>query len=344
VSDANGQLLKVNAEVLLTIYVGGAAIEYDFLVVKSLSVPLMLGWDFQKADVTTTSHKTQSLTWDNGTVTVAERRWTGNTRDLPPQRGHKPRHHEGSVRVRWGVTVAPRKIQAVAVMSTARGTHLVRERPVPADKRKVLVHNAVMDLVPNRPSTLYLNNLSERAVNVPKGYVRAVETAYNGPIPPVEEEKEVATEEVFTVGGEEQDPAGAAEEVPPGGPAAELPKKPPDKPRPEVDWTGVPEDLRGKVNGVLDEYQDLRAGQLGKVDLTPHRIEAIPGERPRWAQPYRASLAVRVVIAAEVKKQRDVGVISPPTRNGPSRWFGAESGRVYAVLRGLSAAQLGDGA
>jgi len=65
------------------------------------------------------------------------------------------------------------------------------------------------------------------------------------------------------------------------------------------------------VNGVLDEYQDLRAGQLGKVDLTPHRIEEIPGERPRRAQPYRASLAVRVVIAAEVKKQRDVGVIEP---------------------------------
>jgi len=98
VSDANGQLLKVNAEVLLTIYVGGAAIEYDFLVVKSLSVPLMLRWDFQKAYVTRTSPKTQSLTWDNGTVTVAARRWTGNTRDPPPQRGHKPRHHEGPVR------------------------------------------------------------------------------------------------------------------------------------------------------------------------------------------------------------------------------------------------------
>jgi len=43
VSDASGQLLEVNAEVSLTIYVGGAAMEYEFLVVKALSVPLILG-------------------------------------------------------------------------------------------------------------------------------------------------------------------------------------------------------------------------------------------------------------------------------------------------------------
>jgi len=37
-----GQLLKVNAEVSLTIFVEGTAMEYDFLVVKSPSVPLIL--------------------------------------------------------------------------------------------------------------------------------------------------------------------------------------------------------------------------------------------------------------------------------------------------------------
>jgi len=46
VSDASGQLLKVNVEVSLTIYVGGTAIEYEFLLVKEVSVPLILGWDF----------------------------------------------------------------------------------------------------------------------------------------------------------------------------------------------------------------------------------------------------------------------------------------------------------
>jgi len=58
VSEASGQLLNVNAEVSRTIYVGGTAMEYDFLVVKALSVPLILGWDFQRNYVDTTSRKT----------------------------------------------------------------------------------------------------------------------------------------------------------------------------------------------------------------------------------------------------------------------------------------------
>ena len=58
VSDASGQLLKVNAEVSLTIYVGTGAMEYEFLVVKALSVPLILGWDFQHNYVDTISPET----------------------------------------------------------------------------------------------------------------------------------------------------------------------------------------------------------------------------------------------------------------------------------------------
>jgi len=64
VSDASGQLLKVNAEVSLTIYVVGTAMEYDFLVVKALLVPLILGWDFQRNYVNTISPKTQTIGWD----------------------------------------------------------------------------------------------------------------------------------------------------------------------------------------------------------------------------------------------------------------------------------------
>jgi len=55
VRDASGQLLKVNAEVSLTIYVGVTAMKYDLLEVKSLSVPPILGWDFQRNDVDTIS-------------------------------------------------------------------------------------------------------------------------------------------------------------------------------------------------------------------------------------------------------------------------------------------------
>jgi len=128
VSDASGQLLKVNAEVSLTIYVGGTAMEYDLLAVKSLSVPLILGWDFQRNYVDTIDPKTQTIKWDDGTSTVAVRGWTGKTRPAPPRRGNKPKAQIGAIRFRKGVTVGLRCIQAVQVCCSIQGVHPVRER------------------------------------------------------------------------------------------------------------------------------------------------------------------------------------------------------------------------
>jgi len=73
----------------------------------------------------------------------------------------------------------------------------------------------------------------------------------------------------------------------------------------------VPDALRGDVDDLLEEYRALWAGRLGKVDVTPHRIEVTSGARPRRAQPYRASQASREVITKEVQRQRDLGVIEP---------------------------------
>jgi len=68
---------------------------------------------------------------------------------------------------------------------------------------------------------------------------------------------------------------------------------------------------RGAVDSLLEEYKAIWAGQLGKVDVTPHRIKVTPGARPRWAQPYRERHASRDFIAKEVQRQRDHGVIEP---------------------------------
>ena len=123
VSDASGQLLKVSAEVSLTVYVGGTAMEHDFLVVKSLSVPLILGWDFQRDYVHTIFSKTQTIKWDDGTSTVAVRRWTGNTRPAPPRRGNKPKTHIGAIRLRQRVIVGPRCVQEVQVCCSVKGVY-----------------------------------------------------------------------------------------------------------------------------------------------------------------------------------------------------------------------------
>ena len=198
VSDASGQLRKVNAEVSLTIFVGGTAMEYDFLVVKALSVPLIFGWDFQRNYVDTISPKTQTIKWDDGTSTVAVRRWTGNTRPAPPRRGNKPKAHIGAIRLRKGVTVGPRCIQAVQVCCSVKGVHLVRERPVQMNRRKVSLHNAIVEFSPGTPRSLYLANIGDAQVHLTKGYVFGTATAYNGPLQVVADEGEPGA--VLTIG------------------------------------------------------------------------------------------------------------------------------------------------
>jgi len=91
------------------------------------------------------------------------------------------------------------------------------------------------------------------------------------------------------------------------------PPHPPDKtyPKPKVHWKGVPDALRSDVDDLLEEYRSLWAGQLGKVDVTPHRIEVTSRARSRRAQPYRVSHASREVIEKEVQRQRDLRVIEP---------------------------------
>jgi len=315
VSDASGQLLKVNVEVSLTIFVGGTAMEYDFLVYKSLSVPLILGWDFQRNNIGTISPKTQTIKWDDGTSTLAVRSWTGNTRPAPPRRGNKPKFHIGAIRLRQGVTVGPRCIQAVQVSCSVKGVHLVRERPVRMSRRKVLLHNAFVEVSPDTPRSLYLTNIGDAPVHLSKGYVVGTATAYNGPLQVVANGGGPGA--VLTVGldtpsktDEEAETSRRAEE---GIDEGQPPRHPPNKtyPKPEVHWGGVPDALRGDVDDLLEEYRTLWAGQLGKVDVTPHRIEVTSGARPRRAQPYRVSHASREGIAKEVQRQRGLGLIKP---------------------------------
>jgi len=140
-------------------------------------------------------------------------------------------------------------------------------------------------------------------------------TPYNGPLHVVEEEEEQGA--VLTMGADPRDKPD--EEVKTGRQAEEgidegqPPPHQPDKtcPKPEVHWDGVPGTLRGAVDDLFEEYKALWVGQLGKDDVTPHRIKVTPGARPRRAQPYRASHASRDIIAKEMQCQRDLGVIEP---------------------------------
>jgi len=201
------------------------------------------------------------------------------------------------------------------VCCSVKGVHLVRERPVQMSRRKVLLHNAIVEFSPDTPRSLYLTNIGDAPVHLIKGYVVGTATAYDGPLHVVADEEEPGA--VLTIGtdtpGEPDEEAETSRRAEEGIDEGQPPPHPPDDtyPKPEAHWESVPDALRGDVDDLLEEYRALWAGHLGKVDVTPHRIEVTSGARPRRAQPYRASHASREVIAKEVQRQRDLGVTEP---------------------------------
>jgi len=49
-------------------------------------------------------------------------------------------------------------------------------------RRKVLLHNAVVEFSANTPRFLYLPSIGDVMVHLTKGYVVGTATAYNGPL------------------------------------------------------------------------------------------------------------------------------------------------------------------
>jgi len=114
----------------------------------------------------------------------------------------------------------------------------VRERPVQLSRRKVLLHNAVVEFSPNTPRSLYLTNIGDGPVHLTKGYVFGTATAYNGPLHVVADKKEPGAVPAMGVDtrakpDNEVKTGHQAEEGTDGG---QFPPQPPDRtfPKPEV--------------------------------------------------------------------------------------------------------------
>jgi len=324
VSDASGQLLKVNSEVSMTIYVGGAAMEHEFFVVKALSVPLISGRNFQRNHVDTISPKSLTIKWDDGTSAVAMRSWMGNTRPASPRRGIKPKAQAGAIRLRRGVTVDPPCIQAVQVCCNVEGVHLVRERQVKMSRRQVLLRNAVAEFSPTTPRSVYLTNIGDEPVHLTKGYVIGTATVCDGPLHVVQKEEDPGA--VLTMGAdprhkpdEDVKTGRQAEEGIDEGQSPRHPQKQTCR-KPEVQWDGVPGTLRGAVDDFLEEYKALWAGQLDKVDVIPHQIEVTRGHVHCGPNLIERAMLRGTSSPRRCNANGTSGLLIPRVQSGPSRW------------------------
>jgi len=113
----------------LSVFVEGASMNFQFLVVRSLSVPVILGMDFQKEHLKAIYPGCETVAWNHGGLTRAENAWDGKKKEPNPVKGIPTRRDKGAIYLRQGVTVAPRTVQAVSVVCGTAGLCRLVERP-----------------------------------------------------------------------------------------------------------------------------------------------------------------------------------------------------------------------
>lgn len=121
VCDASGQLLKARGLVEMDILVGGKAMLFEFLAVKALSVPLILGMGFQKDHVKAIYLGSESVLWSAGMLIHAKRSWEDKTKEPMPVKGNPVRQYSFALYLSHGVTLALRSVQATFVRCGTSG-------------------------------------------------------------------------------------------------------------------------------------------------------------------------------------------------------------------------------
>lgn len=166
------------------------------------------------------------------------------------------------------------------------------ERPEQFTRTGLFVHKAVMSLHVYYVHTLYLTKVSHKPVKLPNNCVVA------GPLCVLNPETTPA-EAVAILREPQAEPASAwavseapadralmrqttgldtsrslnpvEDEEQEGSGASKISDK--DEPMPDVAWHLNPKYLRGRVEDLLTTHNVLWAGQLGEIEVPPHRIE-----------------------------------------------------------------------
>jgi len=165
VCDASGKLLRVKSQVGLSVFVEGASMLFQVLVVKFLSVPVILGMEFQKEHVKAIYPGCETVAWNHGALNRAENAWDGKKQEPNPVKGNPTRRDKGTIYPRQGVTVAPRTVQAVSVVYGTAGLCRLVERPEVLAQKDLRLHNALSILKPRRELILHLTKISDGPVN-----------------------------------------------------------------------------------------------------------------------------------------------------------------------------------
>ena len=109
--------------------------------------------------------------------------------------------------------MAPYTIQAVSVVCGTAGQCRLIERTEKLAEKKLRLHNALANVKPRRDFILHLINISDKQVNLPKGYAIGLAEPYAGPTYDIKENDllaDVGADPLCVAGPTEDQPRMAA--------------------------------------------------------------------------------------------------------------------------------------
>jgi len=307
--DASGQALRALARLPLTLHLHDNPKHFPFIVVKRLSVPLIIGCDFQRQYTKAILPQDGKIEWTTGAVSDI----------LGYHLGARGRHYKAPAKPRVrpneltlaGATVLPPGAQTEAhVVPRLTGSCLIKGRAEFLAKHGLhLAHGHHKKVHRHKPFSVLLVNLGRKTKMFAKGTRVGVAEPYTSEARPLSQGARLAVQQEQAARQElDTQAAMATAEGPPKPPVVSPPKEPET---PEVNWAGVPTELHGKVNGLLDQFKGMWSGKLGELKATTHHIQLKPDAKPVFSAPYRAGPPRRLESEKQVRKMLDLGVIEP---------------------------------
>jgi len=282
---------------------------FPCIVVKRLSVPLIIVFDFQRQCTKAILPQDGKIEWSTGAVSEILR-YHHDARRRPYKAPAKPWDRPTELTLAGATVVPPGAQTEFQVVTRSTGSCLIKGRAELLAKHGFhLAHWHHKKVHRNKPYYVLLVNLGRKTKLFAKGTRVGVVEPYTGEAQPLSQGALLAVQQELAARQElETQEAMARSEGPPEPPVVPPSMEPETT---EVNWAGVPTELHGKANGLLDQFNGMWSGKLGELKATTHHIQLKPDTKPVYSAPYWAGPHRRLEIEKQVKKMLDLGVNEP---------------------------------
>ena len=309
IGDALGQDLRALARLPLTLHVHDKRMHFTFIVVKRLSVPLIIGCDFQRQYTKAIPPQDGRIEWTMGAVSDIPGYHLG-ARGRQYKAPAKPRIRQKELTLAGATVLPPGAQTEVQVMTRSTGSCLIKGRAeFLAENGLHLAHGHHKKVHRHEPFSVLLVNPGRKTRMFAMGTRVGVAEPYTGEARPLSQGDLLAVQQKLGARQELDTQATMATAEGPPEPPVVPPLNEPETPG--VSWAGVPEELHGQMHGLLDQFKGMWSGKLGELKATTHHIQLKPGAKPVYSTPYRDGPHRCLEIEKQVKHMLYLVVIEP---------------------------------